>query len=217
MPSFWESYLAQNVHDKGSNMNHCCSFLSSGEVHPDSLPYQLCRGTVVALLWSTAWYSHPCRCATSFGLTGILLEGSGWRVSWPRARPAGSWRAHLQLCQEIWKRKEVMLHSVLYDFPCSKQQYIYNKMNVLLQWCRWLMSRSWRPCVLKSPPSTIQVKAQSLQAGPAAPLPTSLWLVKRWSFVREGAASLSGTVQLIGHHLTHHHLKVNLPKRNRTL
>lgn len=54
------------------------------------------------------------------------------------------------------------------------------------------MKVSWKLCVLKSPPSTIRGKAQSPRADPAARLPTTPWQVKRWSFVREGGASLSG-------------------------
>lgn len=81
-----------------------CLF-SSGEVHPDTLPNQLCRRTVVAFLWSASGNSHPCRCATSFGSAWLLLEGSGGRVPRPRAGPAGSRCAHLQLCQEVWKCK----------------------------------------------------------------------------------------------------------------
>lgn len=92
-------------------MNHCFVFflLCSGKVHPNSMPYQLCRGTVVALLWSATWHSHPCRCASSFRPTRIFLEGSGGRAPWPGAGPAGSWRPHLQLCQEVWKCKGIVV------------------------------------------------------------------------------------------------------------
>lgn len=165
---------------------------SSGEVHPHSLPYQLCRGTVAALFWPATRHSHTCRCATSTGPTGLLLEGACWWASWPRAGPTRSWCAHLQLCQEIWKRKSVFVNiSSLHR--CSQHDSSDLKMTFSVPCWRWLTRQSWRPSVLKSPPSTIQEKAQTPRAVPAAPLPTSPWLVKKWSFVREGATSLSGT------------------------
>lgn len=62
--------------------------------------------------------------------------------------------------------------------------------------CRWAMRRSWRPCVLRSLPSTIQEKALTPPADPAALLPMSPWRGRRWSSVRVVAASLSGTANL---------------------
>lgn len=83
--------------------------LFSGEIYPHSMPYQLCRGTVAALFWPTTRHSHTCRCATSFGLTGLVLEGPSWWASRLRAGPARSWCAYLQLCQEIWKCKCILV------------------------------------------------------------------------------------------------------------
>lgn len=104
------------------------------------MPNKLRRGAVVALLRPAPGNSHPCGRATSLGPAGLLLEGIGGWAPRPRAGPAGSWCAHLQLRQEVWKcKRRHPAADVIYLFPGFRLRSLLNQscLRLLTAGERW--------------------------------------------------------------------------------